>query len=245
MLFTLLIRCSSRGRCSDSVFWPPCFCCCFSSSHIVSACIFSACLVLCFSVICKSLLPYVCPLCYALQMSRSASTFSLNDSAKSSAVVQRSNSLDHPPVRARVPVCMRTPCSPTPIPANSPGPKPAPESSRSLCPNYSARERKSLLHGPIPTQPAQPQSSLNTSVQGTSATHPNSIPAVRNSRISQPRSSQHVSRHLPHVGSQQKSLALQAVNVKGRTFSESCRDRQVPLDPRKAVLTSPRRETLL
>ncbi|XP_036970914.1 protein ECT2 isoform X3 [Acanthopagrus latus] len=180
-----------------------------------------------------------------LAMSRSASTFSLNDSAKSSAVVQRSNSLDHPPVRARVPVCMRTPCSPTPIPANSPGPKPAPESSRSLCPNYSARERKSLLHGPIPTQPAQPQSSINTSVQGTSATHPNSIPAVRNSRISQPRSSQHVSRHLPHVGSQQKSLAPQAVNVKGRTFSESCRDRQVPLDPRKAVLTSPRRETLL
>ncbi|XP_030290258.1 protein ECT2 isoform X2 [Sparus aurata] len=180
-----------------------------------------------------------------LAMSRSASTFSLNDSAKSSAVVQRSNSLDHPPVRARVPVCMRTPCSPTPNPANSPGPKPAPESSRSLCPNYSARERKSLLHGPIPTQPAQPRPSLNASVHGTSATHPTSIPAVRNARISQPRSSQHVPRHLPHVGSQQKSLAPQAVNVKGRTFSESCRDRQVPLDPRKAVLTSPRRETLL
>ncbi|GLD65344.1 protein ECT2 isoform X3, partial [Lates japonicus] len=47
-----------------------------------------------------------------LAMSRSASTFSLSDSAKSSAVVQRSNSLDHPPVRARVPVCIRTPCSP-------------------------------------------------------------------------------------------------------------------------------------
>uniref|UniRef100_A0A665WQW0 Epithelial cell transforming 2 n=1 Tax=Echeneis naucrates TaxID=173247 RepID=A0A665WQW0_ECHNA len=52
-----------------------------------------------------------------LAMSRSASTFSLSDSAKSSAVVQRSNSLDHPPVRARVPVCIRTPCSPVLDPA--------------------------------------------------------------------------------------------------------------------------------
>uniref|UniRef100_A0A673JY64 Protein ECT2-like n=1 Tax=Sinocyclocheilus rhinocerous TaxID=307959 RepID=A0A673JY64_9TELE len=45
-----------------------------------------------------------------LAMSRSASTFSLTDSIKS-AVVQRSNSLDHAPWR-RVPVCVRTPCSP-------------------------------------------------------------------------------------------------------------------------------------
>nr|XP_005155776.1 protein ECT2 isoform X2 [Danio rerio] len=45
-----------------------------------------------------------------LAMSRSASTFSLTGSIKS-AVVQRSNSLDHAP-RPRVPVCVRTPCSP-------------------------------------------------------------------------------------------------------------------------------------
>ncbi|XP_056591573.1 protein ECT2 isoform X1 [Triplophysa dalaica] len=45
-----------------------------------------------------------------LSMSRSASTFSLTGSIKS-AVVQRSNSLDHAP-RLRVPVCVRTPCSP-------------------------------------------------------------------------------------------------------------------------------------
>uniref|UniRef100_A0A672S4Y9 Protein ECT2-like n=1 Tax=Sinocyclocheilus grahami TaxID=75366 RepID=A0A672S4Y9_SINGR len=45
-----------------------------------------------------------------LAMSRSASTFSLTGSIKS-AVVQRSNSLDHAP-RPRVPVCFRTPCSP-------------------------------------------------------------------------------------------------------------------------------------
>ncbi|XP_016425511.1 protein ECT2 isoform X3 [Sinocyclocheilus rhinocerous] len=45
-----------------------------------------------------------------LAMSRSVSTFSLTGSIKS-AVVQRSNSLDHAP-RPRVPVCVRTPCSP-------------------------------------------------------------------------------------------------------------------------------------
>ncbi|XP_051957143.1 protein ECT2 [Xyrauchen texanus] len=45
-----------------------------------------------------------------LAMSRSASTFSLTGSIKS-AVVQRSNSLDHSP-RTRVPLCVRTACSP-------------------------------------------------------------------------------------------------------------------------------------
>ncbi|XP_059385266.1 protein ECT2-like isoform X5 [Carassius carassius] len=45
-----------------------------------------------------------------LAISRSASTFSLTGSIKN-AVVQRSNSLDHAP-RPRVPVCVRTPCSP-------------------------------------------------------------------------------------------------------------------------------------
>ncbi len=167
-------------------------------------------------------------------MSRSASTFSLSDSAKSSAVVQRSNSLDHPPVRARVPVCMRTPCSPAQNPPHSPGP------------NYcsSIQERKSILHAPLPTQPAIPHSSLKES---TASTHPTStlISSVQNSRGSQPKSSQHVPRHLLSVEFQQRSLDPQPVNVKSRPFTVSRIDPQVPVDPRKAVLTSPRRETLL
>ncbi|XP_041790911.1 protein ECT2 isoform X2 [Chelmon rostratus] len=182
-----------------------------------------------------------------LAMSRSTSTFSLSDSAKSSAVVQRSNSLDHPPVRARVPVCMRTPCSPAQIPAKSPGPAPGPEFSHTLCPNYypSTRERKSILHAPLSTQLAQPYSSPYATQQAPSSSHPTStsVPAVRNSKNSQPKSSQHVSRH--PVGFQPRSLAPQPVNINGRPFSETCRDPGVPLDPRKAVLTSPRRETLL
>nr|XP_046247913.1 protein ECT2 isoform X2 [Scatophagus argus] len=184
-----------------------------------------------------------------LAMSRSASTFSLSDSAKSNAVVQRSNSLDHPPVRARVPVCMRTPCSPAQTPAHIPGHNTAPEFSQSLCPNYctNTRERKSILHAPLSTQPAQPHANLYASPQATSSTGPTStsIPAVRNPKNSQPKSSQHVSRHLPTVGFQTRSLAPQPVTFKGMTFSESCKDSQIPLDPRSAVLTSPRRETLL
>ncbi|XP_023154955.2 protein ECT2 isoform X5 [Amphiprion ocellaris] len=161
-----------------------------------------------------------------LAMSRSASTFSLSDSAKGSAMVQRSNSLDHPPVRARVPVSMRPPYSPVP--------NPAPEYNPSL------------------TQSPQPQSSLLNSQQSTSLTHPmsTSIPAVRsstqiNSKNSQPKPCQHMSRLLSSVGFQPKSPASQPVNVKGWAFSESCSDPHVPSDPRKSVLTSPRRETLL
>ncbi|XP_035508570.1 protein ECT2 [Morone saxatilis] len=182
-----------------------------------------------------------------LAMSRSASTFSLSDSAKCSAVVQRSNSLDHPPVRARVPVCVRTPCSP----ARSPGPNTAPEVNQSLYPNYcpSTRQRKSILHAPLSAQPAQPHSGLYTSQKSTTSTHPTStstsIPTVQNSKNSQLKSSQHVSRHLPSVGFQTRSPAPHPVNVKGRTFSDSCRDTLVPLDPRKPVLASPRKETLL
>ncbi|XP_018551873.1 protein ECT2 isoform X2 [Lates calcarifer] len=189
-----------------------------------------------------------------LAMSRSASTFSLSDSAKSNAVVQRSNSLDHPPVRARVPVCIRTPCSPGQNLANSPGPSTAPEFSQGLCPNYysSTQDPKSIIHASLLAQPAQPHSSLPTSQQSTTSNRSTStsIPAIRNptqlnSKNSQPKSSQDVPRHLSSVGLQLRSLAPQPVNVKGRTFSESCRDPQVPLDPHKAVLTSHRRETLL
>ncbi|XP_053285939.1 protein ECT2 isoform X2 [Pleuronectes platessa] len=175
-----------------------------------------------------------------LAMSRSASTFSLNDSAKSAAVVQRSNSLDHPHVRARVPVCIRTPCSPT----QSPAPELCQSPYTKYCP--SAQEPKSLLHAPLLTQPPQVFSSLPTSQQSTTST--TSIPATRNSaqlnsQIIQTKSSQHLSKH--HLGFQLRSLAPQSVNVRGGTLSESCRDPQVPLDPRKAVLTSHRRETLL
>ncbi|XP_038581976.1 uncharacterized protein LOC119908396 [Micropterus salmoides] len=189
-----------------------------------------------------------------LAMSRSASTFSLSDSPKSSAVVQRSNSLDHPPVRTRVPVCIRIPCSPPQNSAHSPSPNTVPELSQTLCPNDcpGTPESKSTLHAPLSTQPAQPHSALYTRQQSTSSTCPTSasIPAVRNSaqfnsKNYQPKSSEHVSRHLPSVLFQPSSSAPQPVNVKGRTFSELCRDPLVHLDPRKSVLTSPRRETLL
>ncbi|XP_039985191.1 protein ECT2 isoform X2 [Xiphias gladius] len=188
-----------------------------------------------------------------LAMSRSASTFSLNDSAKISAVVQRSNSLDQPPVRARVPVCIRTPCSPAKNP-QTPGPSTTPDFSQSPCPNYNPRtwEPKSILHAPSLTQPGQPHSSLSTSQQSTNLTHftTTSIPAIQkstqlNSKNSQPKHSQHVSKHIPSVGFEKRCLAPQPVNVKGKTFSESCRDPQLPLDPGKALLTSHRKETLL
>ncbi|XP_031430901.1 protein ECT2 isoform X1 [Clupea harengus] len=54
-----------------------------------------------------------------LAMGRSTSTFSLSGSSSKNAVVQRSNSLDQPP-RPRVPVCVRTPCSPEHTAPNTP-----------------------------------------------------------------------------------------------------------------------------
>ncbi|XP_026161254.1 protein ECT2 isoform X2 [Mastacembelus armatus] len=189
-----------------------------------------------------------------LAMSRSTSTFSLSDSSRSSAVVQRSNSLDHPPVRARVPVYIRTPCSPARNPPHNPGLSVTDELCQSLCPNYcpSSQESKSVLYAPLLTESVQPYSSLTTSQQSTSSNYLNStsIPAIQNSTLlnsknPQLKSSQHVSRHLPSLGSQPRSLALPSPSVKGGTFSESCSDTQVPQGPGKAVLTSPRRETLL
>ncbi|XP_059197774.1 protein ECT2 isoform X1 [Centropristis striata] len=178
-----------------------------------------------------------------MAMYRSASTFSLSDSAKSSVMVQRSNSLDHPPVRARVPVCIRAPCSPAPAPklAHSPGPKPASESNQSLCPDNRPSTRTSILHAPLSSQPAQahPGPTSSTSIV---------IPAVLNStqpnsKNPNPKLSQRVSRHLPSVELQPRFP--QPVIIKGGTVSESCRYPRSPLDPRKAALTSPRRETLL
>lgn len=164
-------------------------------------------------------------------MSRSASTFTLSDSAKSSAVVQRSNSLDHPPLRPRVPVCVRTPCSPV----HSLVPDTTPEVSLGLCPN-SSQEGNTIFY-----VQATAQSDPTRSQQTTSS----ALPLAQNPRPPQHKTSQPVPRHAPSAGPQPRSVAPQPVNVKGRTFSESCRDPHNPLDPRGAVLCSPRRETLL
>ncbi|KAI4829074.1 hypothetical protein KUCAC02_023137 [Chaenocephalus aceratus] len=166
-----------------------------------------------------------------LSMCRSTSTFSLSDSAKSSAVVQRSNSLDHPLVRARVPICICTPCSP----AHSPVRIAAPDSSQSPKFDPSTRESRSILHAPL-SRPAQAQSGRSPSRQSSSVRPTSaSIPAVPNSR---PKSSQLVYRHLPSVGFQPMFPTQQPIYVKGR-------EPQAPLDPCKATMTSPRRETLL
>lgn len=172
-------------------------------------------------------------------MPRSASTFSLSDSAKSSAVVQRSNSLDHPPIRPRVPVCLRTPCKAVQNPALSPSPNPPHEVTQSLLPNYCLdnQESKSILH----IQKAQPQLSLHTSQQTTTSVTSTDLQPTQNSKTCQPKSSQHLPIHQVYVGFQPKSLAP----VEHRTFSESCQNPQVPSEPNKAVLTSSRRETLL
>ncbi|XP_047444112.1 protein ECT2 isoform X2 [Mugil cephalus] len=179
-----------------------------------------------------------------LAMSRSASTFSLNDPIKSSAMVQRSNSLDLPPVRARAPVCMRPPTTSAPNPAHSPC-----RVSQCVDLSYCSGTQKSK---PVPpslslTQAAEPLTQQSTSLtQPTSTSKPSVQSTIQlNSKKSQPKSSLHVPRPLPSLGSQPRSPAPQPFNVKGNTFSESHRDPQVPLDPRKAVLTSPRRETLL
>ncbi|XP_074525022.1 protein ECT2 isoform X2 [Halichoeres trimaculatus] len=189
-----------------------------------------------------------------LAMSRSASTFSLNDSAKNSAVVQRSNSLDHPPIRARVPVCIRPPSSPaqraphSPAPARAPAPHPEFSQGHNYGRNY--QERRSILHAPLSAQSAQPQISLYTPKQPPPSPRSaaTSIPASpssyhTNTKTLQPNPSQHVSR--PSVGLQTRFPAPQPVSVKGRTFSEPSKDPLVSLDPRRAVLSSPRRETLL
>ncbi|XP_067370162.1 protein ECT2 isoform X2 [Channa argus] len=180
-----------------------------------------------------------------LAMARSASTFSLSDSAKTSVVVQRSNSLDHPPIRARVPVCMRTPCSPVQKSNNNHGPSAAPESNQRLCPNYcpGTQETQSIHDAPQLTQPAQPLSSPTISQKSTIKAIQNS--SQLNSKNVQPESSHNLSRHLPAVGFHPKTMAPLPLNAKERTFSEPCRDPKVPLDQCRAVLTSPRRETLL
>lgn len=89
-----------------------------------------------------------------LQMSRSTSTFTLSDSAKGGCVVQRSNSLDHPPVRPRVAMCLRADCSPAP----EVGPQvKALEPPRSLLQPAAPRPRQQRPVGPRPRVSAAPQ----------------------------------------------------------------------------------------
>uniref|UniRef100_A0A3Q3AKC0 Epithelial cell transforming 2 n=1 Tax=Kryptolebias marmoratus TaxID=37003 RepID=A0A3Q3AKC0_KRYMA len=172
-----------------------------------------------------------------LAMSRSSSTFSLNDSGKTSAVVQRSNSLDQP-VRTRVPVYICTPCTPAKIPAHSPSFQINSESNKDLHLNYCpvVQESKSISQAPFM---AQPNFSLSSPQKVASVTHlTSSIQAVQSSiqlRNFHPKSSHDVSR----------PTASHPANMKIMTFSESCKDLQVPLDPCKTVLTSPRKETLI
>lgn len=156
-----------------------------------------------------------CSMCIHPQMSRSASTLTLSDSAKSGAAVQRSNSLDHPPVRPRVPIALRVPSSPTPIPPQSPSPKPGPERHQSLHPNYCLRGQESKS---APGAPKSPQSGQPTSVS-------TGLPPVQISKLSQPKSSQQLS----SVGSQSRFLP----------------SRNLQVDPHSRTKSSPKRETLL
>lgn len=186
----------------------------------------------------------VCCSCLVLQMSRSSSTFNLNDSAKTSAVVQRSNSLDQPPLRTRVPVFVCTPCTPGKIPAHSTSSQIDSESSKDLNLNYCSVDRESKCISLAPCL-AQPNFSLSSTENVTSVTQVTSASsqAVQSSiqrRNLHPKSSHDVPRPLSA-----RPQASQLDNVKIKTFSESHKDLQVLLEPCKPVLTSPRRETLL
>ncbi|XP_008406051.1 protein ECT2 isoform X4 [Poecilia reticulata] len=167
-----------------------------------------------------------------LAMPRSASTFSLNKSTKNSAVVQRSNSLDHAPVKPRIPVCIRSPCTPAKIHSSYS----ASDSSGGPELKYSSviQEYKSTSHSVPTIQPKSiPQKSIFTRI-GHGSPHLKNI---------QPQSGQDLSRRLASGGFQPRSPDPQPVTLNTRTFSESCLDPQV--EPQSAVLTSPRREMLI
>ncbi|XP_053710341.1 protein ECT2 isoform X1 [Synchiropus splendidus] len=155
-----------------------------------------------------------------LAMSRSTSTFSLSDSAKSGAVVQRSNSLDLPPVRARVPVCVYNPCSPGP--------------NRNICSDRQdsdSKDPESTLT--LPT--TKPHSRPSTPLKSTSTTRhvPTGTQGAQVSTQSCSKSAQHVTRYLPPTRFPPK--ASLSAGVKS----------SITLDPRKTVSSSPRKETLL
>lgn len=149
------------------------------------------------------------------QMSRSTSTFSLTDSSKSSgAAVQRSNSLDHPPVRARVPVPVRVPCSPT----DSPTPKPGSEFGPSLHPDHDRGSRSTHNAPKSPLLPkAQPGQSSSGQDQG--------LPLVRNPRLPQPKPSQQLS----SAGCPSRLLVYRNLQVEPRRGERSSPHRETLL----------------
>lgn len=168
---------------------------------------------------------FVAALCAYPQMSRSTSTFSLSDSGKSSAMVQRSNSLDHPPVRLRVPIGIRVPCSPTQIFPHSPTPKTGCEINQSLHPNSCLQNEDSNSVHNAPNFPLlpKPQSSQHSSQQTIIMSV--GLPPVQNSKLCQPKASQQLS----SVGCQSRLLVY----------------RNLQVEPHRAVKSSPQRETLL
>ncbi|XP_054646552.1 protein ECT2 isoform X2 [Dunckerocampus dactyliophorus] len=174
-----------------------------------------------------------------LAMSRSASTFSLSDSAKSSTTVQRSNSLDHPPVSSRIPVCVRIPCSPANDSAVLNAGMDTPE-SQSPYPSYYPRHR---AKSPILKAQASGQPTLSgppISQHSASEAHLNSasVPTTQTSTLLK-------SDRIACRKAVEFQPKLPAPRTTGKMYSESCRDAQMPLNPLKAVLSSPRRETLL
>uniref|UniRef100_A0A3P9KRD4 Epithelial cell transforming 2 n=1 Tax=Oryzias latipes TaxID=8090 RepID=A0A3P9KRD4_ORYLA len=164
-----------------------------------------------------------------LAMSRSTSTFSLSDSAKSSAVVQRSNSLDHPPLRTRVPVCI---CTPAPSPSSSPS-NPAASGNQ---------ESQSPTSTPSLTLAAQPQSTLSIPHTSTYVAHSTSTVENDSKFVhSQPKSGQHVFRSPSSIRLQARAAASHQGNVQTVTICERRSPEHV--DPYKAI--GPRSETLL
>ena len=230
------------------------------SSHVLILCPVSSCSVPVF--VCVLSPNPVVLLCS--QMSRSASTFSLSDSAKNSAIVQRSNSLDHPPLRSRVSICVRDPCSPAPNPppsATSTSARPSPQAATgtgalagSQSPGLPS-SRVSLLLKPAPQAPRtqsnprfpeaasghrSPSSSPRSRVPASlRAPHLNLKPtdtARRSVRQAPPAVYQaRVSILVPHLTSYARG---------GNPSGGSGRDAP-PADPRKPGPTGPRRETLL
>ncbi|XP_059922631.1 protein ECT2 isoform X2 [Gadus macrocephalus] len=199
-----------------------------------------------------------------LAMSRSASTFSLSDSAKNSAIVQRSNSLDHPPLRSRVSICVRDPCSPAPNPppsATSTSARPSPQAATgtgalagSQSPGLPS-SRVSLLLKPAPQAPrTQSNPRFPTATSG------------HRSPSSSPRSRVPASLRAPHLNLKPTDTARRSVRQAppavyqarvsvlvphltsyargGNPSGGSGRDAP-PADPRKPGPTGPRRETLL
>uniref|UniRef100_A0A3P9HH22 Epithelial cell transforming 2 n=1 Tax=Oryzias latipes TaxID=8090 RepID=A0A3P9HH22_ORYLA len=164
-----------------------------------------------------------------LAMSRSTSTFSLSDSAKSSAVVQRSNSLDHPPLRTRVPVCI---CTPAPSPSSSPSYPAASGNQESQSPSST----------PALTLAAQPQSTLSIPHTSTYVAHSTSTVENDSKFVhSQPKSGQHVFRSPSSIQLQTRAAASHQGNVQTVTICERRGPEHV--DPQKAI--GPRSETLL